>query len=165
MHHEFIPCFLCVVSMLCERWEASRHQPVDQGGAHHRAWGDVAAGHEGAAGMQSDGDGAAGEVLRDDSLLELMLWLGPISCSHQSVHRLLVLGVTADVWELMCHTLVTVLHTWFHHSKINEKCCSENMLFKWIMTCFIHSTCPSRMLNTPHKISQDWWMKSYPHLC
>jgi hypothetical protein len=155
MHHEFIPCFLCVELMLCERWEASPHQPVDREGAHHRAWGDVAAGHEGAAGMQSDGDGAAWEVLRDDSLLELKLWLVPIFCSHQSAHRLLVLGVTADVWESMCHTLVTVLHMWFHHSKINEDSCFGNMLFKSIMMCFINFIHASRMWHASHKISRD----------
>jgi hypothetical protein len=128
--------------------------------------------------MQSDGDGAAGEVLRDGSLLELKLWLVPIFCSHQSAHRLLVLGVTADVWELMCRTLVTVLHMWFHHSEINEKCCFERILYKLmrtvlfasilsklIMMWFINFTHASRMLYASHKISWDYRTKNYPHVC
>lgn len=75
----------------------SQHRPADQGGTRHRAWGDVAAKRAGAAGVQSDEGGAAEEVLKDGSLLRLKLSLEPISCSHQSVHRLLVLGVAADV--------------------------------------------------------------------
>jgi len=70
---------------------------VDQGGALHRALGDVAAGHAQAAGMQSDEDGAVEEVPKDGSLLGLKMGLGPVSCSHQSVHRLLVRGEVADV--------------------------------------------------------------------